>query len=312
MQQISPSALQQNELSMLPLPVGMMSPDRSTCVGRNGHLFLLGGTNNLEEQYGKADDDPQIIDGSAAWVELLERRADLLYSLGCNYLQMIIPEKTSVLAHWVPFDINPPSSMYRKLIERVSGIERLRARTLDVYALFKTLEHRDECYRKLDSHFSVLGARSVAVASLDVLNLAADIPSDISRSRFLHADLGPKLHPEMKGENTFTLEADSEAKFSSGLISQAPILPPDGRHVGIKRVFTRNDAPIQKKAIAYANSFFERGYSPAGLTWWFARLFREFHFVWSPELDEAYIKRHRPDVVIAQTIERFLPRVPAA
>ena len=49
---------------------------------------------------------------------------------------------------------------------------------------------------------------------------------------------------------------------------------------------------------------------PGGLSWWFARIFAEFHFVWDPRMDAEYVAAEKPDWVICQTVERFLPSVP--
>jgi hypothetical protein len=89
-------------------------------------------------------------------------------------------------------------------------------------------------------------------------------------------------------------------------------LPPNGEHVGIRCVWTNTNAPVPLRVVAFGNSFFERGASGANLSWWAARWFREFHFIWSPFVDYDYIDRVAPDVVVCQTIERFLPMVPRA
>ena len=47
----------------------------------------------------------------------------------------------------------------------------------------------------------------------------------------------------------------------------------------------------------------------SSLSYWLAGWFEEFHFVFSPDLDQDYVDRINPDVVICQTIERFLLHV---
>ena len=46
------------------------------------------------------------------------------------------------------------------------------------------------------------------------------------------------------------------------------------------------------------------------MLWWITRLFEEVHFHWNAALDDEQIKAVQPDLVIGQTVERFLPMVP--
>ncbi len=85
---------------------------------------------------------------------------------------------------------------------------------------------------------------------------------------------------------------------------------PEQGHLGITRKFINQNAPINKRVLCFGNSFFERGGTSRCLTWFFARLFREFIFIWSPAMEKRVILRERPDIVLCQTIERFLYRIP--
>ena len=86
--------------------------------------------------------------------------------------------------------------------------------------------------------------------------------------------------------------------------------PTAGEHIGAKIAWRHRSAPLNLKVICFGNSFFERGGSPSGLSWWFKRLFSEFHFVWSPFVDNDYVRNEQPDIVVCQTIERFLMLIP--
>lgn len=99
-----------------------------------------------------------------------------------------------------------------------------------------------------------------------------------------------------------------ESAYSPELVESFD--PEQGRHIGIMRKWKNKNAPFKYKVIAFGNSFFERGTESTGLSWWFSRLFSEFHFHWNPECDWQLIDSEKPDVVICQTIERFLPRLP--
>jgi hypothetical protein len=85
--------------------------------------------------------------------------------------------------------------------------------------------------------------------------------------------------------------------------------PAEG-HLGTRLVWQNLAAPFDVKVVAFANSFFERGGNARALSWWCSRAFREFHFIWTPDLDMDYVRAAAPDWVICQTIERFLLRPP--
>ena len=62
----------------------------------------------------------------------------------------------------------------------------------------------------------------------------------------------------------------------------------------------------------FGNSFFANVSSGQPyLSWWMVRLFRDYHFYWTADFDPEEVARRDPDIVITQTIERFLPTLPA-
>ncbi|MFJ2542611.1 hypothetical protein [Microbacterium sp. NPDC087589] len=63
--------------------------------------------------------------------------------------------------------------------------------------------------------------------------------------------------------------------------------------------------------LTFGNSFFETGDFAGYLSWWGKHLFREFHFHWGPDFDWDLVDELKPDVVIGQTVERFLNKVAA-
>lgn len=62
--------------------------------------------------------------------------------------------------------------------------------------------------------------------------------------------------------------------------------------------------------LEFGNSFFGNGDHSGKLFWWYSRLFQDFMFVWSPQIDWGLVSEYQPDYLLAQTIERFLTRVP--
>lgn len=310
MSQILKPAIPKNEISFVPLPVGFTSPDGGVVLGRDGYLFLVSGTNNLEQQYATDHNHPQVIKDAEAWVRLVENRISTINEHGSKFIQLLIPEKTSVLQDFVPLTFNAPTGRYQHLTSRVKSSDIAMQHVIDCYDLFLTSSVRKESYRKLDSHFSAQGAALVMAAILKKLGSDVEVPHLFSDKSFQAADLGRQLIAGIDKEETDTLCHDEIAKLSAGLEVVEQLNPPDGKNIGTRIIFRRPEAPINMRVVAFANSFFERGGSTSGLTWWFARMFTEFHFVWNPDLDLSYVEATKPDLVIAQTIERFLPRIP--
>jgi hypothetical protein len=81
-------------------------------------------------------------------------------------------------------------------------------------------------------------------------------------------------------------------------------------HLGRRYIWRNRAAPIKKRVLAFGNSFFESGNMPQHLSWWFARWFQEFQFVWTNNLDRTIVDEYRPDIIVCQTIERFLAAAP--
>lgn len=297
-----------NDLSMLPVPIGTYSVDRVACVGHEGFLFLAGGSNNLLRQYEVALTDPVVAKKSAEWINAFVNRKNIIEKNGARFIQMVIPEKTSLLSEYFPEKINPPSALYRRT---VSSRSLSADWFMDVYKIFS--EHPDKklFFRKLDTHLTVRGAVVIMNAILEILGESLRINVDCTKNVIRKSDLGPKLHPFFEKEVCEDIDSDKWRHIGDGVQLVEEALPPAKGHIGTRLVFKNEKAPLNIKAIAFGNSFFERGGSATGLTWWSARVFREFHFLWSPDVNLEYIESISPDLVISQTIERFLSRPPA-
>ena len=65
-----------------------------------------------------------------------------------------------------------------------------------------------------------------------------------------------------------------------------------------------------KVILIFGNSIFERGGSSFGLTWWISRYYKRTVFCWSSAVDPSLVEKYAPDIVVCQTVERFLPIIP--
>lgn len=280
---------------------GAASFDGDAVIGRNGHLFLGAGSNKVSELYQR--DYP----GKATqWANLFRARLDALNEVGIPFRQIVIPEKSSVLPQLCPFPASRPSSVFMELQEEVS-----RAGVSD-RVLFPFLDRPvgdSDDFARVDSHLSTAGCRRLLAEVIEACGLSCPRLVETSKRILLKGDLGGKFHGDWKES------VEVAQSLSCGNSVLVPTLvregnPVGGGHKGIERIWICDDAPIKLRVVAFANSFFERGVLSTQLSWWFARIFKEFHFIWSPALPMAYVKQVRPDLVVCQTIERFLRVVP--
>ena len=162
-------------------------------------------------------------------------------------------------------------------------------------------------FRKIDTHLTPRGAFAIFAEICAMLDrrLPAAVPFD--RPYMASGDLAQRFfgHPLYE-----VCHAAHEPAFASGRSVIAERHPPRGHYHGKQQVFRNELAPIKLKAVVFGNSFFDGHVVQGSINYWMSIWFEEYHFVFSSEMDAAYVEREKPDVVLCQTIERFLETVP--
>jgi hypothetical protein len=162
-------------------------------------------------------------------------------------------------------------------------------------------------FRGLIQHLGRLSnsAATIVAAGLTLLN-RDDL---FELERIVSGDLTRRLFgvPLFESVETVSRWLSSGIGSTAVLISETKVAI---GHYGEKRRWRNPGAPIQLKVLTFGNSFFERGDSPSGLSYWGKLLFSDFEFIWAGDLDLDYIEKAQPDLVICQTVERFLRIVP--
>jgi len=294
---------QDSEISALLGKCGSISLDGSTAIGLESHLFLFKGTNQVHQKY---------FDGGAeahakSWESLINLRSQRAASLGSTFLQLIIPEKQSVLTGLYPFEIKSPTPALQEIGRRIGHADSF----MDTLHVLREIHQAGLCpFRRVDTHLSFFGASAIVDAYLK--RIAPD--TVISKPSMLEArmsgDLGRKF---FRGRIFEKIQAPVLDTWDFSQISPVCRLvqdPADG-HIGIRREWTCHRSILDKSVVVFGNSMFERGGEPFGLSWWFSRIFRETTFVWIPEVDYEVVERKSPDYVVAQTVERFLGFLPS-
>ena len=167
-----------------------------------------------------------------------------------------------------------------------------------------------DTYLFTDSHLTLRGNLQLAVATMRALGVSTAMDAKSTSQEFVYAgDLGRHFNPPIveirrmaASPSQATIIFDNSADISSV-----------GAHVGTRRVFRNDHAPDERTVVVFGDSysFGDDGYH--GLSWFLAQAFREVHFVWVPfGWDPDYLDSVDADLVVCQTAERFVVRVPRA
>lgn len=298
-------------MSYLPFPVGLRSGDGSAVLGHGGHIFLTGGSNDLAARYkepGTSLEAQMVVDQANQWRNVFAARAESCSALGALYVQTVIPEKSTVM-HELLDGVSGPTPVMRQLESKmrdsifyVSAIDALATRELPPAEPF--LHH--------DSHLSSAGAltllRSLLPAmGVDISTLAT---VELAHTTLVNGDLGRRFFGmELWGPD---LEPVDVWPWHSREIRPVEVVDPSNHgHIGRRRRWVNPSAPVDASVLVFGNSFFGAGQAAGKLSWWFSRLFKAYEFVWDPSFDFDRVGSSRPDVVVGQTIERFLGKVPS-
>jgi len=285
--------------------VGTVSRDEASIVGHDGHLFLYKGNNYLLEQY---QPDSGAAERARQWIQVATARKQASEACGAIFRQFIIPEKTSVMPHLFPLPVATPTATLGAFVQALSPSEREWLHVfLDDY---RAHPEPARLYRRIDAHLSPEAAQLSFNRMLEFLGVTERAALPLTRPHVYGGDIGGRFPGIV--ETLMIPDAAAVAPLEAGLRLVAEHTPPEGGHEGIMRHYVNPSAPIPRKVIAFANSFFALGVEPHELSWWFARFFQDFRFVWSRNINAELIRQESPDMVIGQTIERFLPVIPTA
>lgn len=295
-----------DRLSPMLLPAGLVSSDGSTTLGRDGYLFIVGGTNDVAG-LGRLDPASPMVQSTAdKWHQLVASRCAL--SGERRFLQVIMPEKSSVLPELLDFDMAMPTPTLCEIEKRLGVSESDSAVCISARHVLSRSK-ASQVFRRIDSHLTPYGSFVVFREIMERLGLGSiELPSfsieEVNTGDLAFRFLGREIYE--------TISTAAGPDFVQSRRHVRHHFPEGGGHIGRFHVWENNDAPIRKRAVAFGNSFMDGDANQSSLSYWLAGWFQEFHFIFSPDMDLAYVERIDPDVVICQTIERFLLHVPGS
>ena len=297
---------QMNVSTYVNLTAGLKSSDGSTILGGDGHMFLIGGSNDLLTLYKSREENLDAAELIENWSKLFSRRSKSLDSLETKFIQIIIPEKPTALRHLFPIDV--PEATYTLLgLEALLEDEGSSSSYLSIRKLIKGAAHND-FFKRVDTHLQPRGAFEITSFILNsFLGITLEEPKFNVVARHV-GDLSYRFFGDIVIGSTY--ECVPQKSFQLRTLLEE-VLPAPGRHIGQRSVWENLGALVDLKVVAFGNSFFGSCHDQGCLGWWFSGLCKEFHHVWSPSIDYDYVEKIKPDLVICQTAERFLSLLPS-
>ena len=286
----------------------MFGGRESVHVGRDGWLFLIGGSNRVMDRYRGGLRHWLLL---RAWAKLIRVRAARARALGIRCLHVVVPEKLSVydnLAEGLRYD--PAKASIRRLARRLARDPSY----LDLLAPLRAgRDGAAPLYLRTDTHWTAEGC---LLAYREIMRaLGASPPADIAtRPRVVSEtlmDLGEKVRaqPHERLERVM-LQRDATRIAVGPLLAAYEAQGRDREiHVGAHVVYGNANADADpRRLVLFGDSCAH--FDPFLLTGLLAESFREVHFIWSASLDWTYIERVRADILLFEVAERFLARLP--
>ena len=281
---------------------GDVSPDGLAIVGSSGHLFIYGGTNdNVTAQRGEVQLPNSWID---EWQTLIAERTAAARNAGRHLVCIVVPGKIAVYADRFPLDLatNIPGRCCACLTRGGSH--------LFIRSTLQLARADGDTYLFTDSHLTLLGNLQLAVAAMTALGVSTTADAGSGSREFVYAgDIGRHFNPPIV-EIMWVAATPSSARI---VFDNSADLASVGAHVGTMRVFRNDHAADDRTVVVFGDSYSYRDDCYRGLSWFLAQAFREVHFVWVPfGWDPDYLDSVNADLVVCQTAERFVVRVPRA
>lgn len=241
-----------------------------------------------------------------AWRDLLERRRDWLAQRGIKYLFVAAPNKESIYPEYLPGWANKPGAVTQ--LDQFLAFMRTNSTVeiLDLRPALLESRNRTPSYLTTDTHWNQLGA--FAAYQEIIRTLARQLPGidplplkdfAVAYSQSAGGDLARMLAQEQSlREREFVMLTPLKQTDAPQISVDPKVLPkrwaPEEQPVIIEN-------PDQKyKAVVFRDSF------SSALAPFLGYNFKRIVLIWQRPWDFGVIEREQPDVVIDETLERYL------
>jgi hypothetical protein len=277
--------------------------------GQDGWLFLIGGSNSIGALY---DRNAPLLDDAKLqqWLKLIEGRARRLERMRIEYVHISIPEKLTLYDN--KFHDPPivdwrlsPSMRLREMMQR----SRYARVWLDLVDPFRAARDDIQLYYRTDTHWTPEGCFLAYKLLCQKIGIAPELTLLARPRREVESvlDLGLKMEPLVYEQlRLYDFTKDSQKTYRNVIAQYVDTVTANALvHVGSHiRYKNSNPSAANKKILIFGDSYASQ--RPDGLTAMLAETAREVEFIWSSNLDWAYIKRAQPDIVVYDLVERFM------
>ncbi|MDA9543252.1 hypothetical protein ACM43_01540 [Bradyrhizobium sp. CCBAU 45321] len=279
--------------------------------GDDGHLFLVGGSNDVARLFSESDHNLKLI--CSAWTALLASRKKTATDKGVKYLHCFVPDKLSILRAKA-LAITSQMRFPAEILEE-SDNAALRGILVPLTKYLRKEAGNYEVFHRTDTHWTVEGCFSAyqMLCSYMTIPRKTDLIMRNAPAREGSWDLGSKVTPKRFetirfgrfGIGASRVEANEIVTArETGQVSNDLLL-----HVGSIVEYRNEGRPLAKlRILVFGDSFFE--YRPHMLTGMFAETVDAVMFVWSAAIDWKLVDEFKPDILLTEIAERFVRVVP--
>ncbi len=279
--------------------------------GRDGWLFLTGGTNFVTTLYER--DGGHLPDANLRrWRDAIVERRRRCDALGIAYAHLVAPEKLTIYGHkqacpLVDIDLAPAIRLETLFKENAGAFG-----WVDLVSPMREMRDDVDLYWRTDTHWTPEGSLLAYERLCDALNLAPNAGLATRPAQALNKimDLGSKFDPPLwESVREIDWIAGAQRVYVNGIarILETPLHGGD-IHVGAHVIFRNEDAPNNKKILLFGDSFASVGHDR--LTAQLAETARELVFVWSANVDWGLVERLEPDILVTEIAERYMALAP--
>ena len=281
---------------------GLVSADRSTIMGSHQQSYLFQGSNNHYDAYF----DTRLIELANGWADLTAQRHQRITDQGVQVLSVFVPNKATCLPSAFPQPIPRGGTTIWKQLNHLLFDDSGVVFSLQKMKIDETT--MSGAWLRTDSHWSQSGCLLAVNEILEKLALPLLEVQLATETQQFSGDLSSKW------SGKFLAEVRREL-FCPEITSMIPEVEFDNnqgqsQHFGRHVRWANKNAKYQINVTFVGNSFSGTGRGPGELTWWLARLFKSVTFLHSSLIPTDVVEMTSCDVVIFQTVERFLYVLP--
>lgn len=272
-----------------------MSPSPNAIRGRDGRLFM--GWREERESYQRLF--PYQPEQIAQWAHYYDKIRSWLASRTCELVIMIPPNKSSLYPEYMPAMIKRAQAPSRA-DQLITALRKCGLTVIDPRESFAKAPVGAPLYYLRDTHWTPYGAdiawRDLLAVVYPNLPSPPPLPWERSTTKTYTADL-----VILSGLTGFLWEPQILTRQTEPpSLRRIPPLPEQPDCSG-RRIVYETDAPDQKRAVMFHDSFAMSSFDDL-----LVANFSTLVMAWTYAFDPDIVRRHNPDVVIIEILERTL------